>query len=123
MTASEYQQLIEFLGEQFTALDQRFVAIDQRFDRLERRFDGLQEHMDERFREVFGHFDAIYGRLERLEQEYVMVTQALRRIEAMLADEAGRRDLLERNLSELKRHVAALQTRIEEIEQHIARPS
>ena len=36
------------------------TAIDQRFDRLERRLHGLQEHMDERFREVFGHFDAIY---------------------------------------------------------------
>ena len=35
------------------------ASIDQRFARLE-RLDGLQEHMDERFREVFGHFDAIY---------------------------------------------------------------
>src|ERR1700675_3979622 len=111
MTTSEYQQLTEFLGQQFTAIDrrftaidQRFVTIDQRFDRLERRFDALQEHMDARFREVFGHFDTIYGRLERLEQEYVMVTQALRRIEGLLTDEAGRRDVLEHSVGELKRH-------------------
>ena len=40
MTAGEYQGLVEFLG---------------------RRFDAI----DERFREVFGHFDEIYRRLER----------------------------------------------------------
>ena len=55
MTGSEYQQLVEFLGRQFAAVD--------------RRFDGLQQHIDERFREVFGHFDEIYRRLEVLEQE------------------------------------------------------
>ncbi len=52
MTASEYQQLVEFLSRQFTAIDQRF--------------DSLQQHIDERFREVFGHFDEIYRRLESL---------------------------------------------------------
>src|SRR5215471_4951543 len=29
MSPSEYQQLVEFLGQQFTAIDQRFVAIDR----------------------------------------------------------------------------------------------
>jgi predicted nuclease with TOPRIM domain len=79
--------------------------------------------MDERFREVFGHFDAIYGRLERLEQEYVMVTQALRRIEGLLADEAGRHDVLEHSVAELKRHVATLRERIDDLEQRMARSS
>ena len=116
MTTSEYQQLTEFLGQQF-------AVIDRRFDRLERRVDALQEHMDERFREVFGHFDTIYGRLERLEQEYVMVTQALRRIEGLLTDEPGRRDVLERSVAELKRHVATLQARIEDLEHRMARSS
>ena len=114
MTISEYQQLIEFLGQQF-------AAVDRRFDRLERRVDAFQDHVDERFREVFGHFDEIYRRLERLEQEYVMVTQALRRIEGLLADETGRRDVLERGVAELKRHLATLQERIEGLEQRIAR--
>ena len=114
MTNSEYQQLVEFLGRQFT-------VIGQRFDRLERRVDALQEHMDERFREVFGHFDEIYRRLERLEQEYVMVTQALRRIEGLLADETARRDVLERNVADLKRDVVTLQAQIEELEERITR--
>jgi chromosome segregation ATPase len=105
MTASEYQQLVEFLGPQFSAIDQRF--------------DSLQQHIDERFREVFGHFDEIYRRLERLEQEYHAITQALRRIEGLLADEVGRREVLERGLEELKRHVTGLQARIEDLERHL----
>ena len=105
MTASEYQQLVEFLGRQFTAIDQRF--------------DSLQQHIDERFREVFGHFDEIYRRLESLEQEYQAIVQGLRRIEALLVDEVGRREVLERSLEELKRNAALLQARIEELERRI----
>ena len=105
MTASEYQQLVEFLGRRFTAIDQRF--------------DSLQQHIDERFREVFGHFDEIYRRLESLEQEYQAIIQGLRRIEALLVDEVGRREVLERSLEELKRNAALLQARIDELERRI----
>jgi len=101
MTAGEYQGLVEFLGRRFDAIDRRFDAID------------------ERFREVFGHFDEIYRRLERLEQEYYAVVQALRRIEGLLTDEIGRREILERGLEELKQQVAALQARIGELEQRL----
>ena len=126
MTGSEYQQLVEFLGGQFTAIDQRFdgidqrfVAVDRRFDTLERRFDALEKHIDERFREVFGHLDEIYRRLERLEQEYQAILQALRRIEALLVDEVARREILERSVEELKRNVAFLQARIDELERRL----
>ena len=105
MTNTEYQQLVEFLGRQFGVIDRRFDAVEQRFD--------------ERFREVLGHFDEIYRRLERLEQEYHAIVQALRRIEGLLAGEAGLREVLERSIAELKHQVAALQARIEEIEQRI----
>ena len=66
---------------------------------------------------MLGHFEEIYRRLERLEQEFHAITQAPRRIEAGLAGESGRREILERDLAELKQHVATLQSRIEEIEQ------
>lgn len=105
MTASEYQQLVDFLGRQFAAID--------------RRFDALEQHIDERFREVFGHLDAIYRRLEILEQEYQAILQALRRIEGLLADEMGRRELLERSVQELKQNVALLQARIDELERRL----
>ncbi|MDO8478633.1 MAG: hypothetical protein Q7W02_21050 [Candidatus Rokubacteria bacterium] len=107
MTSVEYQQLVEFLGRQFTEVDRRFGEVDLRLTELRQ--------------EVLGHFDAIYHRFERLEQEYYAITQALRRIEAGLADKRGRREILERALAELKQHMAALQSRIEEIEQRLGR--
>jgi len=107
MTSADYEQLVEFLGRQFTGLDHRFDEVNRQITEL--RHDML------------GHFDEIYRRLERLEQEYHAITQALRRIEAGLADERGRREILERDLAALKRHAAALQSRIEEIEQRLGR--
>jgi chromosome segregation ATPase len=121
MTSTEYQQLVEFLGRQFTEMDRRFGEVSQRFSEMDRRFDEVDLRFTELRQEMLGHFDAIYHRFERLEQEYHVITQALRRIEAGLADERGRREILERALAELKEHVAALQSRIEEIEQRLGR--
>jgi len=72
-----------------------------------------------RFREVFGHFDEICRWLERLEQEYYAISQQLRRIEAALTDESGRREILDRDLAVLKEHVGLLQARIAEIERRL----
>jgi len=121
MTSAEYQQLVEFLGRQFTEVDRRFGEVNHQFSEVNRRFDGVDLRFTELRQEMLGHFDAIYDRFERLEQEYYAITQALRRIEAGLADERGRREILERALAELKQHVAALQSRIEEIEQRLGR--
>jgi len=129
MTNDEYQQLIEFLGRKFEAIDRQFEAIDQRFEGMGRRFDAMDRRFDaveaklgehdERFRDILGHFDQLYRRLERLEQEYHVILQGLRRIEDMLADEKVKREVLERGLEELKHHVAALQARIQELEQRV----
>ena len=112
MTSAEYQQLVEFLGRQFTEVDRRFDEVGHRFTEVDRRFTELRD-------DVLGHFDEIYRRFERLEQEYQAIIQALRRIEVRLADERGRREILERDLAELKQQVATLQSRIEEIEQRL----
>ncbi|HUP36112.1 MAG TPA: hypothetical protein VNC82_11800 [Candidatus Limnocylindria bacterium] len=60
-----------------------------------------------------------YRRMERLEQEYYAISQQLRRIEAVLTDESGRREILERDLPALKEHVALLQARIGDIERRL----
>src|SRR5713101_466486 len=112
MSPSEYEQLVLFLGERFETIDRLFETIDQRFDTIDQRFDELRA-------ELLGHFDEIYRRLERLEQEYHAITQALRRIEAMLADERVRRDILERDLATLRENVAVLNARIEDIERRL----
>jgi DNA repair exonuclease SbcCD ATPase subunit len=133
MSPSEYEQLVLFLGERFETIDRRFDTIDQRFDSIDRRFEIVGqrfESMDRRFEtidrrfdelraELLGHFDEIYRRLERLEQEYHAITQALRRIEALLVDERVRREILERDLATLRGNVAALNARIEDIERRL----
>jgi chromosome segregation ATPase len=127
VTPTEYQQLVDFLGQRFTEVDQRFAQSDQRFIQIDQRFiqidrglGVLRDDLAVLRREMLGHFDEIYRRLERVEQEYQAITHALRRIEAGLADERRRREILERDLAELKRSVATLQARIEEIEQRLA---
>jgi chromosome segregation ATPase len=107
MSPTEYEQLVEFLGRQFTEIDQRFDHLDGQIAELRR--------------EMLGHFDEIYRRLERLEQEYHAITQSLRRIEARLADESGRREILARDLADLKQQVSALQSRIEDLEARLSR--
>lgn len=140
MTSSEYQQLTEFLsqqfagisqqfagidqqcagiGRQFAEIDRRFVEMDRRLVELDRRFTARFDAIDEQFRVVFGHFDEIYRRLERLEQEYHAIVEGLRRIEGLLVEERVQRELLVRRLEEVKRQVATLQARIEELEQRI----
>lgn len=73
MSPSEYEQLVEFLGRHFTEIDQRFEQIDQRFDLVAHRFDAIDHRFDQvegriadLRREILGHFDEIYRRLERL---------------------------------------------------------
>ena len=116
MTQSEYQQLVEFLGPRFDQIDARFGEVDARVHQVDRRLDTVEAQISALRHDMLGHFDAIYRRLERLEQEYQAITQALRRIEALLADEQGRHAILERDLAELKQHVAGLQQRIDELE-------
>ena len=112
MTSVEYQQLMDFLTRQFSEVDRRFGEVDRQLSGVDQQLTGLRQ-------EILGHFDEIYRRLERLEQEYQAIVQALRRIEGLLADEVGRREVLERGVEELKRQVALLQVRIEELERRI----
>jgi chromosome segregation ATPase len=126
MNASEYEQLVEFLGRQFaevdrrfTEVDRRFTEVDRRFTGLEQRFTGLEQQVSDLRREMPGHFDELYRRLERLEGEYQAITQALRRIEALLSDEVARRELLERGVQDLRRQIADLQAPFDEIERRI----
>ena len=119
MTSTEYQELVESLERQFSAVGRQFSEVGRRFTEMDRRFDEVDLRFTELRQEMLGHFDAIYHRFERLEQEYHAITQGLRRIEAALADDAGRREILERDLVVLKEHVTALQSRIEDIERRL----
>jgi chromosome segregation ATPase len=105
MVPSEYQELVQVLGRQFTQIEHRFDAVEQRIDALRA--------------DVLGYFDELYRRLEQLEQEYQAIMRGLRRIEALLADERTRRELLERDLATLRENVAVLRAQIDEIERRL----
>ena len=123
MTDSEYQRLVEFLSGQFTEIDRRFTEIDRRFTEIDRRFDESDRRVDslavrqeEQFREILGHFDELYRRLERLEAEYFAIVQTLRRIETLVAGERLQRETLGQSVDELRREIASLQARLDAVE-------
>jgi hypothetical protein len=70
-SSAEHEQLVEFLGRQFTGIDCRV--------------DGVDRQLTDLRHESLGHFDDIYARFERLEQEYQAITQTLEGIEQRLA--------------------------------------
>lgn len=122
----------EQIDERLDRVDQRFEEMDRRFVQVDQRITALHHHLDTRFLAMdrrfdavdgrfgeIGHLDEIYRRLERLEQEYYAIAQQLRRIEAALTDESGRREMLERDLAALKEQMVVLQFRIAEIERHL----
>ena len=67
--------------------------------------------------EMLFHFDALYKRLGSLEVEYQSLSEAVRRIEAVLgSDSTLRPDSIQEQIRELKARVAELQRRIDELE-------
>ena len=48
----------------------RVDKIGRRFTEMDRRFDEVDLRVTELRQDMLGHFDAIYHRFERLEQEY-----------------------------------------------------
>jgi chromosome segregation ATPase len=109
MTNDEYGRLIEYIGRRFDEVDAKLAAHDDRFAQI-----------DDRFGEVLGQIEHLYARFERLDQEYQAIVAALRRIEHKLDRETAQREALGMELSVLKGQVAALHSRIEELERRIA---
>jgi hypothetical protein len=70
MPSTEYQQLVDSLERQFSAVGRQFSEIGRRFTEMDRRFDDVDLRVTELRQDMRGHFDAIYHRFERLEQEY-----------------------------------------------------
>jgi len=112
--------------QRFDAVDAKLTAHDRSFEEFARTMDALRREFaeqvarsDAQFREILGHFDAVYHRLDRIEQEYMMIKEGIRRVEAMLLDDQGKREALERRLAGLKTDVVALQARIEALERRL----
>ncbi len=123
MSPGEYQELVDFLTGQFTQMDRRFheltLELNRRLTAIDERITSFRAEMDERFREVFGHFDSMYRRFERLEQEYHAISQQLRRVATALTVDTERRASLERDLADLKERVDVLQAQLDDIERRL----
>ena len=80
--------------------------------------DKLTGH-DEKFIDVIDHFDSLYKRLDRLDDEYYTIVQGLKRIEESLESGNERRDKLERRIKDIKEQVNNLQLRLEKVEKEV----
>lgn len=119
------------VDEQFGRVDEQFANVNARLDRLEstvdriaveigalhRRIDHLEARVDARFDDLATHFDDVHRRIERVEQEHVATSEALRRTDRSTTEEQARRELLERRTVELEREIALLRARVDALEQ------
>ena len=81
MTRSEYQELVEFLGKKFDAIDRRFDAIDRRFDALEgrvTRVEVTQEQDRDLIQAVAEGVASLSERLDRFQEEVSSEFRAIR---------------------------------------------
>ena len=65
----------------FDDVDRWFIEVDRRFAVVERHSSETASHLTALRQDRLGHFDEVYRRFERLDQEYRAIAQALRRIE------------------------------------------
>ena len=105
MTSTEYQQLVELLGRKLAKSTAGSTSRISVSPSCARRCSGTS------MRSITASSDS--------SRSTTRASKAWDRIEAGLPDERGRREILERALAELKQHRAALQSRIEEIEQRL----
>ena len=89
---------------------------------LKPEFDAIKakqyEH-DEQFSEIAGHFDSLYHRIGRLEDESLMTNSRLQRIEESIAAGNMNRSDLEKRVQQIKDQLTDLQGRLENVERHL----
>jgi predicted nucleic acid-binding Zn-ribbon protein len=115
----------------FNALSEFYgKVIEPRFDRIEMRLD---EH-DQKFRDILNHFDEVYkteyysilAAIDRMEKRFDQVEGRLDKIEVQLDGigqkldkEISIREIIEKEIKDLKQRVSTLQERIEDLERRL----
>ncbi|MGK2858101.1 MAG: hypothetical protein ACSLFQ_12940 [Thermoanaerobaculia bacterium] len=79
---------------------------------LRTQVSGLQDEVAGARREALTHFDSLYVRFDRLENEYQALVAAVARLEARSLNRAD----FDRELDELKSRVQQLEQRLQELE-------
>lgn len=96
--------------------------VAQMEQRLRSEIQGLRGEFDEFRRDVDGHFDSLYHRLDRLDTEYQAIVEGLRRIEAAVARGEQDREAIRAEVAELRARVGALAQRLAELETRLSLP-
>lgn len=102
MTKSEYQELIEFLGKRFEAMDRRFDGIEAKLEEHDRRFDAVEAKLEEHDRAA----STVEARLEEV-GDFDRKLETLR--EQMDARFAEMMDLMKTSYGEIDRRITDLE--------------
>jgi hypothetical protein len=105
------EQRLDAHDQRFVGLDRTVTAIALRFERLERVMYAGFTAVDRRFGEMTGHFDRVYGWLEKLEQERIVSNELMKRLERR-QDEIGEAVRLLPQMSETLACLADSQARL-----------
>jgi chromosome segregation ATPase len=99
----------------FDGVDGRFVTFAVRFDALDQRLDGFQQSVDSRFNDAAGQLDALSHRLLRLDEEYVFIKEALKRLEDNSEVLGGKVDRVEVAVRHLDERLSGLERRLDDL--------
>ena len=102
---------------------------------LEPEFRSIKEKQsehDEKFTRLLDHIDAVYQRLERLEEEYHLIVHGIEKLEDRMQRLEGRMeriekavgtykpDKLQQEIASMKTKLSDLQKRLEQLEKRVA---
>jgi chromosome segregation ATPase len=105
------------LGHRIDGLDHKIDSVASRLDaKIDTVASQLNEKIEALGRDMYGHFDSIYQRFDKLELEYQMIVAALRRIEEGMAADRVERDRIKADIASLRAKIAELDARIEALE-------
>ena len=113
------ESLEQRVVEGFARVDKQFLEVARRFDSVDVQIAGTNTNVDELRAEMYGQFDAVYQRLDRLETEYHMLVAGIRRIEEQMAEESKDRTQLRAQVEDLRERVKQLEERLKELQERL----
>lgn len=90
---------------------------------LENRLDRVEKKLDDFRSETLTHFDDIYVRLDRIQDEYQALNAALKRLELAFEEDRAERKTILAEIEKIKLQIADLQERVARLETDARRVS
>ncbi|MGQ9648156.1 MAG: coiled-coil domain-containing protein [Thermodesulfobacteriota bacterium] len=111
-----FDALTEFYGKM---IEPEFRAIRGKLDEHDQRFKDLLDHFDRIYTRLETEYYTIVAAIERMEKRLDKVEQELTVINQKLDKEISIREIIEKEIKDLKQRVSTLQERIEELEKRL----